>query len=80
MNLKYVLYEEIDNIVKITLNRPEVGNALDLNRTRDLFLAIREVREDSSIKAVIVTGNQADKLDGIDQLPAWKWLKVGCSI
>jgi 2-(1,2-epoxy-1,2-dihydrophenyl)acetyl-CoA isomerase len=56
MDLKYVLYEKIDNIAKITLNRPEVGNALDLNLARDLFLAISEVKSDSSIKAVVVTG------------------------
>ena len=56
MDLKYVLYEKIDNIVKITLNRAEVGSALDLNLTRDLFLAISEVKSDSSIKAVVLTG------------------------
>jgi enoyl-CoA hydratase/carnithine racemase len=55
MDLKYVLYEQIDNIAKITLNRPEVGNALNLNLTKDLFLAISGVQADSSIKAVIVT-------------------------
>lgn len=37
MDLKYVLYEKIDNIVKITLNRAEVGSALDLNLTKDFF-------------------------------------------
>ena len=56
MNLKYVLYEKIENIAKITLNRPEVGNAFDLNLSKDFFMAVSEVQEDPSIKAVIITG------------------------
>lgn len=56
MDLKYVLYEKIDNIAKIILNRPEVGNAFDLNLSKEFFLTVNEVREDPSIKAVVITG------------------------
>lgn len=56
MNLKYIKYEVKNSIAKITLNRPEVGNALDPNLAEDFFAAVTAIEADPSIRVVIVTG------------------------
>jgi len=56
MDLKYVIYEKTEGIAKITLNRPEVGNALDLALAKDFFEAVSDVESDTSMRVLIVTG------------------------
>ena len=43
-------------VATITLNRPEVLNALDLQLGRELFEATLEVDEDRDVRCVVVTG------------------------
>jgi enoyl-CoA hydratase/carnithine racemase len=56
MDLKYVIYEKTPPIAKVTLNRPEIGNALELNLARDLLAAVEDIRSDNSIMVVVITG------------------------
>jgi enoyl-CoA hydratase/carnithine racemase len=56
MELKYVVYEKMGPIAKITLNRPEIGNALELNLARDLLSALEDVKSDDSIRVLVITG------------------------
>jgi 2-(1,2-epoxy-1,2-dihydrophenyl)acetyl-CoA isomerase len=56
MDLKYVIYQKTPPIAKITLNRPEIGNALELNLARDLLAAVEDIRSDNSIMVVVITG------------------------
>jgi enoyl-CoA hydratase/carnithine racemase len=56
MNFKNIIFEKLQNVARITFNRPEVRNALNLGLLQDLQKAIGEVREDQEIKALIVTG------------------------
>jgi enoyl-CoA hydratase/carnithine racemase len=53
-----VLYSRDGNIVTVTLNRPETRNALtEMDVVDALIACIERVRDDLSIRALIVTGN-----------------------
>lgn len=51
-----VLLDKSDNIATITLNRPEAMNALSHALRTEFFDACQEISNDSSMRAVIVTG------------------------
>jgi len=51
-----VLYEKLGNIAKITLNRPEARNAINLQLTTELNAALKEAGLDSGVRSIIVTG------------------------
>jgi enoyl-CoA hydratase/3-hydroxyacyl-CoA dehydrogenase len=67
--LRDVKLEVKDGIATITMNRPEVMNALNGKVLRELKEAIRQVRDDSSVRAVIVTGEGPAFVAGAD-IPA----------
>jgi enoyl-CoA hydratase len=48
--------ERADGVATITLDRPKQLNALDAATLRELARAVREIRRDAGIRAVIVTG------------------------
>lgn len=50
------LTPEEENIAVITLNRPEVLNALNAEVFQELEGALDEIRKDEKIKAVVITG------------------------
>jgi enoyl-CoA hydratase len=50
------LTPEEENIAVITLNRPEVLNALNTEVLQELDSALEEIRKDDKIKAVVITG------------------------
>ncbi|MEM7018150.1 MAG: enoyl-CoA hydratase-related protein [Pseudomonadota bacterium] len=56
MNLDYVLYEELDNIAKITVNRPDVMNVISRKVYSELDEAFTHAEENDDIKVIIVTG------------------------
>lgn len=45
------------NIARITLNRPDAANALNLDMSKELMQVALECSETPSIRAVIITGN-----------------------
>jgi 2-(1,2-epoxy-1,2-dihydrophenyl)acetyl-CoA isomerase len=51
-----LLYEVREHVAHITLNRPEVGNALDQAMARDLYDAALRCAGDPDVRAVILTG------------------------
>jgi enoyl-CoA hydratase/carnithine racemase len=51
-----ILFETIDSIARITLNRPERRNALNAALLRELATAIDHVERDPAVRAVIVRG------------------------
>ena len=51
-----VLFDVTDGIARITLNRPAVGNALDLPMARALVDAAIRCQTDQSIRCVVLTG------------------------
>ena len=51
-----VIYEKRDQIAYITLNRPEVHNAIDTETDDQLFEAWTEFRSDPDVRVAILTG------------------------
>jgi 2-(1,2-epoxy-1,2-dihydrophenyl)acetyl-CoA isomerase len=56
MDYKTLRFELHDAVARITLNRPDAANALDLDMGRDLMHAAIRCSEDPAIRAVILTG------------------------
>lgn len=52
----YVILKVEDGIATITLNRPEVGNALNMALLTDLKDCLEQVQADAAIDVVIITG------------------------
>ena len=55
-NYKDIIYEKMDGIAKITINRPGKRNAFRPETTQELFDAFNDVREDADIGVVLLTG------------------------
>jgi len=51
-----VIYEKKDNIVVITLNRPEKYNALNLQLNQELKNSLKQAKEDNDVRVIIITG------------------------
>src|SRR5678816_3383715 len=51
-----IVWERIDNVVVITLNRPRVLNALNRALKRELSDALTKIKTDETIRAVVITG------------------------
>lgn len=51
-----VALQKQDGIATITLNRPEVLNAINSDLARDLLEALKDVAADSGVRAIILTG------------------------
>ena len=56
MNYSTIIYEKKGRIAKITLNRPEVLNAMSSIMTDELCQAVDEIAKDDEIGALILTG------------------------
>ncbi len=57
MSYTALQFEKKGNIARITLNRPDSANALNIDLARDLMQAALECDEDSDIRAAVMTGN-----------------------
>jgi 2-(1,2-epoxy-1,2-dihydrophenyl)acetyl-CoA isomerase len=51
-----VLYELRDNVAFVTLNRPQAGNALDLEMAKELMAAALRCEGNPSVRAVLLRG------------------------
>src|SRR6188474_3911348 len=56
MGYQTVLYEVKEGVGRITLNRPEAYNALNLTLGRELFQAALEADEDRAVRCIVITG------------------------
>lgn len=56
MAFKTILLEKKEGIAKITLNRPEVLNAMNPEMLSELEEAVADIERDDSVRAVIITG------------------------
>src|SRR5436853_1938094 len=54
--METLLDEVKDHVSRITLNRPEAANALDMEMARDLMHVSIQASEDPAVRAVILTG------------------------
>jgi 2-(1,2-epoxy-1,2-dihydrophenyl)acetyl-CoA isomerase len=51
-----LLYEVKDHVARITFNRPDAANALNMEMGRDLMHASIRASEDPAVRAVVLTG------------------------
>ena len=51
-----ILVERKDNLAYVTINRPEVRNALNKQTLDEISQAVAELEEDDSVKVIIFTG------------------------
>lgn len=56
MPYQTLLYDLVDGIATITLNRPDVGNAMNPLLMNELIAAIDETDRDDRVRVVVVTG------------------------
>lgn len=56
MDFKKILYEEEDRIAKITMNEPEKKNPFGLQTRDELLEVFDKIRDDDSVKVVVMTG------------------------
>jgi 2-(1,2-epoxy-1,2-dihydrophenyl)acetyl-CoA isomerase len=57
MEFKTVLYHKEGNILRITLNRPEVYNAFDDTLSYELQDALKAAEKDSEVRVIVLTGS-----------------------
>jgi naphthoate synthase len=55
-NYKDIIYEKMDGIAKITINRPEVRNAFRPETVIEMYDAFSDAREDQKIGVILLTG------------------------
>ena len=70
MSFKKIIVEKEDGVAKITLNRPEVLNALDGEIINELKTAIKDVGKDKGLRAVVITGAGRGFCSGVDLAPS----------
>ncbi len=51
-----IIYEKMDGIAKITINRPEVRNAFRPETVHEMYDAFADAREDQNIGVILLTG------------------------
>jgi 2-(1,2-epoxy-1,2-dihydrophenyl)acetyl-CoA isomerase len=56
MNYEVLIYDKVDKVAKITLNRPERMNALDHQIQQELAEAVEQAGRDDDVRAVVLTG------------------------
>lgn len=57
MGFSTILVEKSENICTLTLNRPDVRNAVDLVMREEIVAALDEVEADESTRVLVVTGS-----------------------
>lgn len=56
MDYQHLIVERRDGVMTIALNRPEVLNSFNRRMADELVSALRDAAEDSSVRAVLLTG------------------------
>ena len=65
---KKLLYEENDGVAVVTLNRPEVHNAFDLQMQMEMRAMWQAVRRNKDVRAIVLTGAGKEAFcSGIDR-------------
>jgi enoyl-CoA hydratase len=69
------LYTDLeDDILTITLNKPEKANALTTQTINELRAVIQDIYDDNSIRSAIITGAGEEAFSGGEDLPELKEL------
>ena len=63
MNFSNIVFEEMDSVARITFNRPDVRNALNLELLGEMIQVVEYLSNSDEIRALIITGT-ADIFSG----------------
>ena len=80
MTLKIVLIQKKGRVCTLTLNRPKVMNAMNLDLVQDLRAAVNQVAEDADVRVIVFQGAGdnfcagADVAHFIQDRPSPEWL------
>lgn len=66
MEFETVLLDINDGIATLTLNRPEVLNAINMDLIRDVRAAVKCVNEDTSVRVLVISGAGRGFCSGAD--------------
>jgi len=66
MTLDTIKYEKKDAVALIAFNRPEVRNAFNAKMTEDILSALLQAKDDSQIRAIVLTGEGMSFSAGAD--------------
>ena len=77
MEYKYILVERERDALKITLNRPEVLNAMNIPMIEELMDVFRKVRDDGDVRFLIFTGSGEAFSSGADMKETGKSREEG---
>ncbi len=66
MELKHIIYSKEKGIAKVTINRPEVRNALNIRVREELRDIVGELQKDSDVRVAIITGAGEAFVSGAD--------------
>jgi enoyl-CoA hydratase len=66
MNYKNIIIEKKNGIGTITMNRPQVLNALNIETLEELIKAVQELENDPTIHIAIITGKEKAFIAGAD--------------
>ena len=61
-----IILDKNEHVAVLTINRPEVKNALDGEAYDEFKLAIDEIKQDSAIRVVVITGQDDAFCSGLD--------------
>ena len=73
MNFENLIYEEKDKTAFITLNRPEVKNALSMKLSGEIVSAIETIRQSKKLKFLVIKGAGNNFCVGDDISEMMKW-------
>ncbi len=73
MEFKQLIFEEKEKVAWITLNRPDVLNALSMRLSDELVYAIEKVRQSTSLKFLVIKGAGDNFCVGDDIKEMLKW-------
>lgn len=73
MKFEQLIYEEKDQVARITLNRPKVLNALSMQLSDEIVAAIEMVRQSTKLKFLVIkgAGNNFSVGDDITEMLKW---------
>ena len=66
MDYSTILYDLEDNVLTITLNRPEILNAFNREMLAEIIDALDKADADDNVRAIIVTGTGRGFCAGAD--------------
>jgi enoyl-CoA hydratase len=61
-----LVFEQREQVVRLTLNKPLVGNIIDLQLANELADACRRINQDDAVRVVIITGAGDTFCTGVD--------------